>query len=185
MKIAKALKLKNRLAGELNRIKGLIERENSRLEKSFDSEKMENLSKSFYETKANLIQLKAKIQMKTAPIAEKLIAMAEAKDEMKFFQSLPTTDGEVEKSHYSGDKPILVYKAHYTQNDVDNKVIEIQAQIDALQDEIDEYNASTSILDRQGADPDYNYKLQCQIAQDYVVDGCSSDWKIQKDYFRD
>ena len=64
MKIAKALKLKNRLAGELNRIKGLIERENSRLEKSFDSEKMENLSKSFYETKANLIQLKAKIQMK-------------------------------------------------------------------------------------------------------------------------
>ena len=80
MKIAKALKLKNRLAGELNRIKGLIERENSRLEKSFDFEKMENLSKSFYETKADLIQLKAKIQMKTAPIAEKLIAMAEAKD---------------------------------------------------------------------------------------------------------
>jgi len=34
-------------------------------------------------------------------------------------------------------------------------------------------------------DPDYNYKLQCQIARDCVVDGCSSDWKIQKDYFRD
>ena len=47
MKIAKALKLKNRLAGELNRIKGLIERENSRLEKSFDSEKMKNLSKMY------------------------------------------------------------------------------------------------------------------------------------------
>lgn len=147
MKIAKALKIKNRLAGELNRIKGLIERENSQLLANFNEYKMKELSESFYNTKADLIRLKAKIQMKTAPISEKLIAIAEAKDEMSFFQSLDTKDGEFIVTRYGVEPNTTVYKAHYTQDDVDKKVVEIQAQIDNLQDEIDEYNATTSILD--------------------------------------
>lgn len=149
MKIAKALKIKNRLAGELNRIKGLIERENSQLLENFNENKVKELAESFYNTKADLIQLKAKIQMKTAPIAEKLIAIAEAKDEMSFFQSLDTRDGEsiVNITRYGAEPKKVVYKAYYTQDDVDAKIVEIQAQIDKLQDEIDEHNATTSILD--------------------------------------
>lgn len=147
MKIAKALKIKNRLAGELNRIKALIERENSQLLANFNENKMKELSESFYNTKADLIRLKAKIQMKTAPISEKLIAIAETKDEMSFFQSLDTKDGESIVTRYGTEPNTIVYKAYYTQDDVDKKVVEIQAQIDNLQDEIDEYNATTSILD--------------------------------------
>lgn len=147
MKIAKALKIKNRLAGELNRIKALIERENSQLLANFNENKMKELSESFYNTKADLIRLKAKIQMKTAPISEKLIAIAETKDEMSFFQSLDTKDGESIVTRYGAEPNTTVYKAYYTQDDVDKKVVEIQAQIDNLQDEIDEYNATTSILD--------------------------------------
>lgn len=148
MKIAKALKVKNRLAGELNRIKNLIQRDNSKPEYAnpgFDRIKMEELAESFYKTKNELIKLKAKIQKKTAPIADKLIAIAEAKDEIEFFKSLDTRAG-IEVVHTFGkESKNVLYHAFYTQGDVDQKLVEIQNQIDTLQDEIDEYNASTSI----------------------------------------
>jgi hypothetical protein len=93
-----------------------------------------------------LISLKAKIQKATAPIAEKLIELAELKGEISFYQSLNTKSGIVERDNWDNDKVVTEeWKAYFDQDAVDDILRTIQTKIENLQDEIDEYNASTSI----------------------------------------
>ena len=144
MKLVKALKLKNRLAGNIARTQALIERENSQPEKTYNHEKVTLLVNNLFNDRNELIELKAKIQVKTAPIAHKLIRLAELKGEITWFQELNCREGEV-KQGYGSEKDTIVYKAYYNQNSIDETVQSLQEEIDGLQDEVDEYNAITSI----------------------------------------
>ena len=146
-KLNKALKQKNRLVGELNRIKSLIQRENSRKEADYNEEKIQDLFLQFSVLTNELIDLKTAIQRATAPIADKLLRLAEIKGQVDFYQSLETTNGTFERSlSYGSDKvKTETYCAYYDQNAVDNKLAEIQKEINDLQDEIDDYNAITTI----------------------------------------
>jgi hypothetical protein len=144
MKLVKALKLKNRLAGNIARTQALIERENSQPEKTYNHEKITLLVDNLFNDRNELIELKAKIQVKTAPIAHKLIKLAELKGEITWFQELNCREGEFNQG-YGAEKDIIVYKAYYNQDTIDQMVGTIQEQIDELQDEIDDYNATKSI----------------------------------------
>lgn len=146
MKLSKALKQKNRMAGEISRVRGLIDRENSRLEKDFDEIKIRNLFNQFNQLLLDIVELKSKIQIATAPISAKLLTLAELKGKIEFYKTLDTKSGEKTQSNFRTEKEtILTYKAYYTQDDIDNLESELQEQINDLQDEIDDYNASTSI----------------------------------------
>lgn len=145
MKLTKALKQKNRIAGELSRTKNLIIRENSKLDVQYNEDKIKNLFDLLNELTSDLIIIKSKIQKATAPISEKLLKLAELKGQIDFYNSLPTKEGKFELYSYNENEKSEIYKAYFNQDKVDNKLIEIQKQINDLQDEIDEYNALTQI----------------------------------------
>jgi hypothetical protein len=146
MKLNKALKIKNRKAGEINRLRSLIQRENSKKVQNYNGVKVANLANLYHNEMSELISLKAKIQKATAPIAEKLIELSELKGEIVFYQSLNTKSGIVERDNWDNDKVVTEeWKAYFDQDAVDDNLRIIQIKIENLQDEIDEYNASTSI----------------------------------------
>lgn len=145
MKIAKALKIKNRLAGEVRRLEEIVRRENSRKVSEFNKDKVASKLVELTDVRVELIQLKAKIQRKTAPIADKLIRLAELKGEIEFFQSLDTKEGTFAENQYSNPVREVEFKAYYNRDAIDDIVVDLQNQIAELQDEVDEYNATTDI----------------------------------------
>lgn len=145
MKIAKALKVKNRLAGEVRRLEEIVLRENSRKASEFNKNKVASKLEDLTDVRVELIQLKALIQRKTAPIADKLIRLAELKGEIEFFQSLETKEGTFAENHYANPVREVEFKTYYNRDAIDDIVVDLQNQIAELQDEVDEYNATTDI----------------------------------------
>lgn len=141
MKLSKALKQKNRLVRKINSLQQLINRDNSALENQYNEELISDRFAEYYASVDELVQLKAKIQQATAPIANKLIAMAELKGQVNFIKDLRTRQGSFKD--YDGNEE--VYACYYSRDQVDSKTSEIECKIDELQDEVDEYNAITSI----------------------------------------
>lgn len=146
MKISKALKVKNRLAGEVAALQDIFKRENSRRNdnpsKVDCAEVANNLSTKLKE----LIDLKGKISIASSGIAYKLAELAELKLRKNFLASLPTREG-AEVSFVGRDQEKLVYMwtAFLNREAVDASLTTAQDQINHLQDEIDTYNASTDI----------------------------------------
>ncbi len=145
MKINKALKIKNRKVGKINSLRSLIIRENSKYIKHFNFKKIEGIFEEYRKELRELIDLKAKIQKATAPIAHLLIEMAEAKGELAFYKTVPHKSGEHEKDSYNDNTVIEKWEAYLDQDGIDNTVNALQKLIEHLQDEIDDYNATTSI----------------------------------------
>ena len=72
MKLAKALKEKNRLVGEIVRLKSIIERENSRIEKSTSKVDRDDLWERLALATESLIGIKAAIFTANAKVYDKL-----------------------------------------------------------------------------------------------------------------
>lgn len=143
MKLSKALKVKNRLVGEINTLQHLINRDNSSEESKYYESAISAKFQELQEKTKALIELKTKIQKATVPICGPLLEMAELKGQIDFYRNLKTTSGEV-KSHYDNSPPVT-FRCFMSQQDVDKKLAEINAKIGDLQDEVDEHNAITVI----------------------------------------
>jgi hypothetical protein len=115
MKIAKALKLKNQLAGEVAQLKELLTKQNSRSAKQkFDYENREVLTRLRAKL-AELVKVKAVVAAANAEIYKKIFRLSE----LKGLQL-----GKV---------------------DVDKLVAELNAEIQSLQDALDEFNFTRSV----------------------------------------
>ena len=146
MKLAKALKEKNRLVGEVTRIKSLIERSNSRNVKSSTKTDCAALWFDFEETVRKLVNIKTAIFKANIGIYSKIVTMGELKTKAQWIKTLNTKDGAEEISNFRSEVTKTEhFVAHIKQEDVDRLTVEIQATIVALQDEIDEYNATHNI----------------------------------------
>jgi hypothetical protein len=146
MKLAKALKEKNRLVGEIVRIKSIIERDNSRNVKSPAKTDCATLWVELNDTVQKLTNIKTAIFKANIGIYSKIVTMGELKAKAQWIKTLNTKDGAEEVSNYRNDSTKTEhYVAHVKQEDVDRLTIEIQAQIVELQDELDEYNATVNI----------------------------------------
>jgi hypothetical protein len=147
MKIAKALKVKNRLTGELNKIREIWKRENSRRSDNISHVDVEQLEKEHSDLFVKLVEIKSAISVASYGISYKLVKLAELKSHINFINSLHAREGD-EVSFVGRDQEKLVYtwKSHYNQQKKDEMVSAIQEQINMLQDEIDDYNSKTDIL---------------------------------------
>jgi hypothetical protein len=146
MKLAKALKEKNRLVGDICRIKNLIQRENSRNVKSTAKTDRAALWKELADTTGRLVALKAAIFRANAGIYEKIVMMAELKSKATWITSLNTTDGVIETPNYHGEGVTTeTFDAFLKQEDIDKMTVDLQTAIADLQDEIDEYNATVTV----------------------------------------
>lgn len=148
VKLARALKEKNRLVGEVNRLKKLFERENSRLDDSKSTIDRQKVWDDLTAATNKLVQIKASIFLANAGIYEKIIRMGELKALAQWITCVPNSE-DSQQVPVRGENGI-VYKevkrsSFLNQERTDDKVVETQNEIAALQDEIDEFNATVTV----------------------------------------
>ena len=141
MKLNKALKAKNKLTKKLNDHLNNFISNNSAVvgrKREFDPEVEFN---NYLEVSKQLTELKTKIQIANAPILSKIYEMAEKKSLVSKLRNLPVKEGEYDNY---GDKP-LVYNSFINAERKRSLVNTLEDEIEALQEEIDTFNATTSI----------------------------------------
>jgi hypothetical protein len=139
--LAKALKLKNRLVEQIRKVEEDIRMFNSRPSGADGVVDVEALFEQRQNAVKKLIELKQKIITANGPIREKILTIAKKKAEIDFLKGINTSSGKVT---YQGTE-LLEYKAAFTKNKVDTQVTALEAEVDALQDNIDQHNYTTSI----------------------------------------
>jgi hypothetical protein len=146
LKLQTALKLKNRLAGEMSRLQAIVSRENSRRNDNPSKVKTGEVFAELKATRAKLIALKSAIAAANVEIYPKLAEMEEIKSFINFLQDLNTREGK-EITHVGLHQEQLVYEwtVFLSQEVVDDMVKVQQDKIAVLQDEVDEFNATKAI----------------------------------------
>jgi hypothetical protein len=141
MKIAKALKLKNQLAGEVAQLKELLAKQNVRSSKQkFDYDNREVLTRLRAKLD-ELVKVKAAIAAANAEIYDKIFRLAELKGLVTTLTGLDTKTGVFHEGGRFGEPGYEVeYVAQLGKVDVDKLVAEVKDQIQALQDTLDEFN---------------------------------------------
>ena len=153
--LAQALKHKNRLAGEVARGREIVQRENSRKEAQIARADVRAVFEESVTRSRELAGFKGAIAAANAGVVTgdrgiygKLNLQAELRGLIAFLKGLNTKEGEeLERVGFlSRDEAArTVYVATITRDEVDRLVAAYQAEIEQLQDEIDEFNAATRI----------------------------------------
>lgn len=142
--IARALKEKNRVVGRLAKAREIIQQENSK-DKSLP--RRVDVEATYAEAKmleARLVAIKSAIAQANNPIVAKIIELDELKSEIAFLNGLNVKEGRFEEVSYV-NKIVRDIEAVVGQARVLAEVAELQKKADALQDALDEFNASTKV----------------------------------------
>lgn len=141
MKIAKALKLKNQLAGEVAQLRELLAKQNSRSTKQkFDYDNREVLTRLRAKLE-ELVKVKAAIAAANAEVYDKIFRLAELKGLVATLTGLETKAGVFHEGGRFGEPAYEVeYVAQLAKVDVDKLVAELKNEIQSLQDALDEFN---------------------------------------------
>lgn len=140
--LAKALKLKNRLAGRLSKVGTDIAAWNSVLQEQVGQVNVAALVQEYEKISDALIKLKGLIFRSNVPIQEKIFEKTELASRIAFLAYLPTKSG-IERHSYQNTS--VEYVAFLTKKEVDSTTRTLEKRIDNIQDEIDEFNNSTKI----------------------------------------
>ncbi len=145
MKLAKALKLKNQLAGEVAQLKELLAKQNVRSSKQkFDYDNPEVLTRLRAKLD-ELVRVKAAL-VANAEIYEKIFRLAELKGLVAALTTLETKSGVFHEGRGFGEATYEVeYVAQLGKVDVDKLVAELKNEIQRLQDVLDEFNFTRSV----------------------------------------
>ena len=153
--LAQALKQKNRLAGEIARGREIVQRENSRKESQAARADVRAVFEANVARSRELADFKGAIAAANAGVVTgargiygKLNLQAELRGLIAFVKGLNTKEGaELERVGFlSRDEATrTVHVATITRDEVDRLVAAYQMEIEQLQDEIDEFNATTRI----------------------------------------
>lgn len=143
--IARALKEKNRVAGRLAKARELVGEENSRdksVPRGVDVAEMYAQAK---ELRDRLIAIKSAIAEANKPIVSKIIELDEVKSEIAFLNGLNVKEGNFVTTNY-GSRIESEIDAVIRKQQVLDEIAALQARADRLQDELDEFNATTKIV---------------------------------------
>jgi len=143
--LAKALKLKNSIIRELNSLKSILARENSRLSTSTSTVDRESIWSQIREKTSHLVLLKSKITTANIGIYPVLAEMEETKSIISYIQTLNTQDGLEKTFDYHRNEVMNEYNAYIKRSQVDEMVASYQKTLENLQDQVDTYNATTQI----------------------------------------
>jgi hypothetical protein len=146
MKIAKALKMKNQLAGEVAQLKDLLAKQNSRSTKQkFDYDNREVLTRLRAKLD-ELVKVKAAIAAANVEIYDRIFRLAELKGLATTLNALDTKAGVFHEGRGFAEVSYEVeYVAQLGKVDVDKLVAELNAEIQSLQDALDEFNFTRSV----------------------------------------
>lgn len=142
--IARALKEKNRVAGRLAKARGLVGAENSKdksVSRGVDVAAMYDLAKVL---RNRLVAIKSAIAEANKPIVSKIIELDEIKSEISFLNGLDVKEGKFVTTNY-GSRIESDIDAVIRKQQVLDEVAALQARADRIQDELDEFNATTNV----------------------------------------
>lgn len=141
--LAKALSVKNRLAGRLSRARSNIEayncvqagqREDDGLDVRAELGRYEQLQGA-------LVVVKAAIQRGNGPVVEDILRLGEIKSTVQMLGALNTKQGK--EAMYGGVE--LEYDSVLRKPEVLERVRALEGEIDTIQDRLTQHNASTRI----------------------------------------
>lgn len=141
--LAKALSVKNRLAGRLAQARTNVETYNSVLDGQRQGGGVDVRAEleRFRQLQDAIITVKAAIQRANVPIYEDILRMGEAKSRLQMLNGLSTKHGA--EPGFNGVE--FRYDATIQKPEVLQMVRTMEAEIDTIQDRINQYNASTRI----------------------------------------
>ena len=142
--IARALKEKNRVAGRLAKARQLVGAENStekKIPRRVDVAAVREEARTLAE---RLVAIKSAIAVANTPIVGKIIELDEVKSAISWLNGMDVREGVFEESNYGG-KIVKEYESVLGKDAVLKEVESLQRRADALQDALDEFNASTKV----------------------------------------
>ncbi len=145
--LAKALKLKNRLAGQISKLTTDIQTYNSYQ----DGGETVDVRAPYLQRKelvARLTDLKYAIYRANLPIQQAIFELAERKAEVSLLTGMQTKHGTYKEGYpTAGD---VTYVAQFRKGEVDELAARLERDIDAVQDRLDAFNHETVVeIDRQ------------------------------------
>lgn len=144
MNLSKALKEKNKLAGEYQKLLRKFQSSNCTIEGSTKKYDAKELLLEVIQMRDNLINLKTSIHKASEPIRNSIFALSELKTFLSTLESIDTRNGVEISSNYNG-KFETKYTSDINQEEMDNIVKGVKTEIELIQDEIDVFNATTKI----------------------------------------
>ena len=139
--LAQALKEKNRLAGEIRRLWGLFQQENSCQEYHTRSIDVAQTLQTIEHYTAKLVELKTKIGTANADNLKNMYLLEEAKNRMaKLNETSGNEDSEREYVHDEG-YTYVKRSAVFNEARLNEMKRRLQIECNALQDKLDAYNA--------------------------------------------
>jgi hypothetical protein len=146
MKLTKALKLKNQLAGEVTELKDRLNTQNSHAATvPFDYDSREVLA-ALREKIDHLIAVKSAIAAANTAQYPRIFRLAELKGLVVLLKALDVRHGIFKESgNYAQPAYEVEYVAQLKKAPVDALVTDLEAEITALQDELDAFNYQQSV----------------------------------------
>jgi len=163
MKLYKALKLRKNLIGEITKLKQQIKEKNSYLEGSKNGEKfsVDDAYKSLLEKIQELTSLKFVINEANREIQGQIYLLGEYKALISFLNEMSVVEG-TQMAGYSDN--VKTYVVQYDEKKRDDLVSRFQIVVDAIQEELDEYNFNTEIPWGDMTDAELE-TLEAQVAE--------------------
>lgn len=146
MKLTKALKLKNELAGEIAELKERLAQQNSRVATvPFDYEAGEVLA-ALRAKVDRLVEVKSAIAVTNVAQYERIFRLAELKGLVATLKALNVRHGVFrEAGNYAQPAYDIEYVAQLKKAAVDALVDELETEISGIQDGLDEFNHTQSV----------------------------------------
>ena len=146
MKLTKALKLKNQVAGEVSDLKDRLTKQNSRPStQPFDYDAQEVLG-ALRAKIEHLVSVKSAIAAANVAQYPRIFRLAELKGLVAILKALDVRSGVFkEGGRFAEAAYEIEYVAQLKKAVVDGLVAELETEITALQDELDEFNHMHSV----------------------------------------
>jgi hypothetical protein len=139
--LARALKLKNRLAGRLAKLDSDFETYNS-LPAGTDRPDVKVLYAERNKLVAELIELKVAINAANRPMQRTIFELGEAKSLVALMTKTSTKHGKVVEGYHGTE---VEYVAQFRKGEIDREVRRLEVLIDRLQERLDAFNHRTMI----------------------------------------
>ena len=143
MKVKQALKYKKKLASKMNQEFSKVQMYNSVEEGSARVYDVVESMRNWLTMSEELVELKTKLHLANAPVYGKIFRMSELKSQLSNLKQLDCVDGKHFDRYGRGEA--IVKTAKISVLEKDQMVLKIEEEIERLQEELDEYNATTSI----------------------------------------
>lgn len=146
--LSRALSIKKRLAGDVDRLGKLLIGANYWRSENTPQYEAKELHEKLALTNQKLVAIKTAIAKANAPIQSKIFELAEKKGYIQVLRQIEVKEGKhhIETRRYSDNSVELEYVSAFSRKELDKMISDVQDEIDEIQAELDAFNANNKIL---------------------------------------